>query len=99
MDLMSDDERATSIADAILAKRKKMAGGGMVDLEESNQEDGDPSYEDQNTLAAAKKEVYDDSQLSADPMDSNESGDDREDESENHMDMVSAIRRKLASKR
>lgn len=99
MDLMSDDERATSIADAILAKRRKMAEGGMVDLEDSNQEDGDPSYDDQNTLAAAKKEVYDDDQISSQPRGSNLKGDSREDDSENHMDMVSAIRAKLRAKR
>lgn len=96
MDLMSDDERATSIADAILAKRKKMADGGMVDMD--NKESDDNAFDDLN-MDAVKKESYDDDQLSPQPMDSNETGDDREDESENHMDMVSAIRRKLAAKR
>lgn len=95
-DLMSDDERATSIADAIMRKRhkKKMAEGGMVDLEANSEES--PNMEDQYSFEANGKEQYDDSQISKQPMDSNETGDSIE--SDAH-DMVSKIRAKIKAKR
>lgn len=85
------EDHYSSIADAILAKkRKKMADGGMVDLE-ANSEEGANMADEQNEDALLK-EQYDDSQLSAQPMDSNEHGDDIE--SDKH-DMVSRIRSKM----
>lgn len=90
-----DMPRASSMAEAIMRKRKMMAEGGMVDLD--NHEDGDQAeFDDQNELAA-KKELYDDEQLSPQPMDSNEHGDDLSDEDK--YDMVSSIRRRMKMKR
>lgn len=93
-DLMSDDERADSIADAIMQKRRKMANGGML---EANAEEEPNQYYGMNE-DAANEDIYDLDQLSARPQDSNETGDSAEDDSENKHDMVSAIRRKLRMK-
>lgn len=92
-DLMPDEERASSIADAILRKRKKMADGGMVDLDSNSEESANVA--DELNMDALGKEQYDDDQLAAQPMDSNEEGDDIE---ANRHDMVEAIRRKLRAK-
>jgi hypothetical protein len=73
---------------------KRMADGGMVDLEENAEEAGSTPYDDMNA-EAGMKELYDDSQLSAQPEDSNEHGDDIEADAH---DMVSAIRRKILAK-
>ncbi len=96
-DLMSDDERSSSIAEAIMRKRKMMADGGMVDLD-ANSEEHSNEYDDLNEDAANEPQS-DDSQISAQPEDSNEKGDSREDDSENKRDMISAIRAKLKAKR
>lgn len=89
----SADERPQSITDAIM-RRRKMADGGMVDLEENSREK--PNFYDELNEDAANKEQYDDSQISPQPEDSNEHGDDIE--SDIH-DMVSKIRSKLRLKR
>lgn len=92
------DEHYSSIADAILAKKKKakmMADGGMVDIEENGEEEGSSPYDDMNA-DAAMKELYDDEQLRAQPEDSNEKGDDIS--SDSH-DMVDAIRKKYRAKK
>lgn len=94
-DIMSDDERASSVADAIMRKRKKMADGGMVDLNDASEEEARSPYDDINA-ETGDKEAYDLDQLSAQPMGSNEHGDDID--SDKH-DMVSAIRAKLKAKR
>jgi hypothetical protein len=39
------DRHATSIADAIMEKRHKMAQGGMVDLEANSEEEGSSPYD------------------------------------------------------
>lgn len=95
-DFMEDDERAESIAEAIMQKRRKFADGGMVDLEANSEEDPNEFYGENSD--AAGEEQYDDGQISPQPGDSNETGDSREDESENKLDMVSRIRAKLRSK-
>lgn len=95
MDLMSDNERATSIADAILEKRHRMAEGGMVDLEANSEEEGSTPYDTYNSEAGNEPQ-YDDSQLSAQPEDSNETGDDIDADAH---DMISKIRMKMRSKR
>ena len=84
------------IAESIMRKRR-MAEGGEVDLEANSEES--PNMEDQYSYDANGEEQYDLRQLSKQPMDSNEMGDDREDESENKNDMISAIRMKLKAKR
>lgn len=93
---MAPDEDYASIADAIIAKKRKakmMAAGGMVDLEANSEED--PNNEDQMSFEANGKEQYDLDQLSSQPEDSNETGDEREDDAENQHDMVSSIRKKM----
>lgn len=102
-----DEHRASSIADAIMEKRHRMAEGGMadddddmVDLEENSEEEGSTPYDHMNA-EAGDKEQYDDSQLESQPSDSNEKGDSEEsdEEDENDGSMVSAIRRKMRSMR
>lgn len=93
------DEREMSMyakggmVDSIMRKRKMMASGGEVDLEE-NAEVGANTMDELNR-DAADSDVYDDSQLSAQPEDSNEHGDKLSD-ADAH-DMVSMIRKKLKS--
>lgn len=89
------DDKPASIAEAILRKRK-FADGGMVDLE-ANSEEHPNGYYPLNEEAAGE-EQYDDSQISAQPWDSNEKGDSEEDESENKNDMISSIRSKMKAK-
>lgn len=81
-----------SVVDSIMRKRKMMADGGEVDLQDSN---GDEhlNLEDQLSYQAARKKTYyDNSQISKQPEDSNEHGDDID--SDEH-DMISSIRRKM----
>lgn len=88
-DMLEDESIHASI-------RRKMAKGGEVDVQESN---GDESLNDEDDLsfeAARKKTYFDDSQLSAQPEDSNEHADELDDEDEH--DMVDVIRRKIKSK-
>ncbi len=89
--------RGGSVADKIM-KKKMMADGGEVDLQDNadehlNEED-DMSYD-----AARKKTYFDDSQISEQPEDSNEHGDSEEADSENEHDMISKIRSKMKSKK
>lgn len=99
------EDHYSSIADAILAKKrkaKKMAEGGQVDLSENATEDR--NNEDQMSYEAAGKENYSESSgLSAlsSPMDSAQQGDSREEDSENEedADMVSSIRKRMKSRR
>lgn len=86
------EEHYESIADAILAK-KRQAASGQADLNEHSEEQ--PNQYDGINMDTANKEQYDDSQLEAQPEDSNLHGDDIE--SDKH-DMVSQIRRKMKLK-
>lgn len=90
------EDTAKSMVDSIMSKRKAMSAGGMADIEENSEET--PAslspYDDDNS-EAAEKELYDDGQLSEQPMDSNEHGDEIEKDSN---DMVSIIRRKMKSR-
>ncbi len=81
-----------SIVDAIMRKRK-FAEGGMVDLEDNSEEE--PNQFDGMNADAAEEDQYDLDQLSAQPEDSNEQGDDIE--ADVH-DLVSQIRAKLKAK-
>lgn len=87
-DLMDDDERASSIADAIRRKRLKT---GEVDIESNGMEES--NMFDEINADAVEDPIYDDSQLSEQPEDSNEHGQDVDDGS-----LASKIRRKLRSK-
>ena len=96
-DMMDDDERADSIADAIMRKRR-MADSGMVDLNEASEEEGRSPYDEANA-ETGDKEAYDLDQLSAQPMGSNRHGNAREDATSDAHDMVSRIRAKIKAKR
>jgi hypothetical protein len=98
-----EDEKHSSIAAAIMAKRDKklkMAEGGEVDL--SRNADEDPNEEDQMSFEALKKENYSESpglhELDYD-ADSGNPGDKREEDEENEHDMIGSIRRKMSMKR
>lgn len=80
-----------SIADRIM--RKRMAYGGSVD--ENDQEDPQTPYDPMNAKAYSHK-LYDVDQLSAQPEDSNEHGDDI---TSDVMDHIEIIRKKLKAKR
>lgn len=84
-----------SIAEAILAKGKKMASGGMVDLNKASEES--PNMADSYNFEANGKEQYDDSQLDSQPEDSNEHGDASLEK--DAQDMVEMIRQKIRAKR
>ncbi len=97
-----DVDKHLSIAENILRKRKMMAEGGEVsddvsDLDQTPLVDQDDHYDQQNG-EAAEKPLYDDSQLSPQPWDSNQHGDSEEEESENTLDMIGKIRKKLRMK-
>lgn len=94
-DRYSEQAGHESVADAIMSKRKKYADGGVVDIEDNGEEEGSTPFDDMNE-EAVMKELYDDSQLEDQPMDSNEHGDDIE---EDVHDMVSTIRKKMKSLR
>lgn len=70
---------------------KKMSDGGTVELD--NEEE--PAEEDFNKMDANAKELYDDEQLSDQPLESKG----HSEEDQHDMDIVSAIRRKLTAKR
>lgn len=90
------DHLAHSIADAIIEKRHKMAQGGAVDLNANSEEEYRSPYDTLNA-DAADDEQYDLDQLSAQPEDSNQHGDELSDEDAHSM--ISKIRAKLRSKR
>lgn len=79
------------IAESIMNK-KRMASGGMVDINENAQESGQTPYDEDNS-EAYKKELYDDSQLSDQPSDSNEHGDRDDDYS-----ISSQVRKRMRSR-
>lgn len=96
----AEDDEDMSMIDHIMARRhaKMMARGGMVDdsqvdLEANSRED--KNREDDDSYDALLKEQYDDSQISEQPMDSNEHGDEIP---EDEHDMISQIRRKMKMK-
>ena len=108
-----DMEHASSVAAAIMAKRRKMARGGLLsdgatDTHEdttqadlSRNADEDQNHEDDLSFHALEKENYAESeglhQLSS-PHGSNLHGDSEEHDAEDEHDMVSAIRRKMKSR-
>lgn len=86
-----------SISDGIMRRRKEQyepSQDGMVDLEQNSEEM--PNQYDEVDGKAAHEEQYDDSQLSKQPMDSNEHGDSID--SDEH-DMLDSIRKKIKAKR
>lgn len=102
-DLMDDDERANTIAEAIMhkrAKKKMMAEGGRVEsgIDDNNEEQPNSFYK-QNEDAALKENYNDDFLGLSQPEDSNETGDPRESDEENALDMISKIRAKIKAKK
>lgn len=91
------EEKHSSIAAAIMARRK-MADGGMVDIEENSEEQSN-MYDKLNGNAALKENYDDDLTDVSQPMDSNEMGDEREESTSNRRSMVSQIRAKMRSMR
>ena len=86
------------MVEAIMKKRgqsKASDDGEFIDLNDTNAENLDNDYDDMNE-EAGMKELYDDSQMSDQPEDSNEMGDDID--ADEH-DMIAAIRRKMKSTR
>lgn len=91
-------EHASSLAAAIMAKRK-FAKGGEVDLDMNAEEE--PNNEDDMSFEALKKENYDEADAldAADqPDDSNEHSPEHDEEDVDDKNMVSAIRRKMKHK-
>lgn len=84
-------EHAASIAAAIMAKKKMMAEGGQVDLNENSMEQPN-AYYPRNEDEVLKENYDDDMKDMHQPEDSNEHGD--EIESDKH-DMISMIRRRM----
>jgi hypothetical protein len=73
-----------------------MAEGGFIDLNPPRI-DEDENYDSQNGKAA-RDPLYTDDQLSDDPWDSNEEGDEEEKEQESKLGMVDSIRKKMKLK-
>ena len=87
-------EHFNSVAEAIRAK-KKMAEGGLVDIEENNEEQPNEFYE-QNEHEAIDWDMDSGLNDMDQPMDSNLDGDDL---NSNERDMISKLRAKMAVKR
>lgn len=85
---------AKSVAEDIMS-RKKMADGGMVDLDHNRDEQ--PNFMDMDNEDILKEHYGQDLDLLDDPMDSNEDGEPSEDEQDRSM--VEKIRRKYLSKK
>lgn len=85
-----------SVAERIMNKRKMMAEGGEVDLQHNNGDEHMNEEDDMSFDLVHGGHLYHDDQLSAQPEDSNEHGD--EIPHDEH-DMVEAIRRKIKKAR
>ncbi len=106
------EEHAASVAASIMAKRRKMADGGILShdsiySDRSNQvdlsrnADEDANEEDQLSFNALRKENYSESEgLSqlTQPRDSNLIGDEREDQESDKHDRIGAIRKRMKSR-
>lgn len=88
-----------SLTAAVMAKRKKMADGGEVDLQDNNGNEWLNREDDMSFEAGRKKTYYDNDQLDDQPMDSNEHAEDLEDEDDHGKPMIKSIRSKMKSKR
>lgn len=94
-----EDEKPSSIVEAIIHKRR-MAEGGMVDIEE-NAEDAPNGLEALNERAVHGLEGSEREEFSkaGQPEDSNEHGDKLSDEDEHNASMIASIMRKMRSNR
>lgn len=91
---MANHFSAGGIAESIMSK-KRMADGGMVDINENAQESGQTPYDKDNSTAYMK-ELYDNDQLSDQPEDSNEHGYDLA--GDDDFSISSQIRKKMKSR-
>lgn len=91
---MADHFVEGGIAESIMNK-KRMASGGMVDINENAQESGQTPYDEDNSTAY-KRELYDNDQLDPQPMDSNEKGHNLA--GDDDYSISSAIRKKMKSR-
>lgn len=93
----ANDEDNSSVAAAIMSKRRKMlAKGGEVDL--SRNADEDPNFEDDASFDALRKENYSESDTlddMDDPEDSNEIEPEHDEMDRNDEDDVDRIRRRM----
>lgn len=94
----AEEEHADSIAAAIMAKRRKYADGGHVDIDSNNEEQPNGYYA-RNEDAALKENYDKDMDGISQPYDSNLIGDEREADDGDSHDMVGRIRSKMAMKR
>lgn len=86
-----------SLCSAIMAKRRRMADGDMVDLDENSMESSANQFDERNH--AILKENFDSDMRSvSDPMDSAQMDDPREDETSDPRDRVSSIRSRMKSR-
>jgi hypothetical protein len=95
---IEDSSKPHSMAEIIMMRRKKMADGGMVDIE-SNEEEQPNGYYARNEDAALEEDYDDTMDGMHQPKDSNEKdpGDELLEESDEH-DLVSKIMRKNKKK-
>lgn len=92
-----EEEMHDSLAAAIMAKRRRFAQGGQVDLDLNSMEQPNAYYK---ANQEALKENYDsDMEDVSQPEDSNETADEREKSAEDKHDMVSAIRSKMRARK
>ena len=87
-----------SITKAIMMKRKMMAEGGEVDLNENSMEQANGYYK-RNEDAALKENYDSDFEDMSQPMDSNEDGRTLEDADKDGKSMIEKIRKSMRSKR
>lgn len=93
------DEHPESVVSAIMARRESMKAAiddGMADIDQNNDEDPNMYY-DLNEEALGDR-IDEDFEDMSQPEDSNLMGDEAEQESENKLDKISAIRARMKSK-
>ncbi len=101
---VEESDHDHSLADKVFNRKKFASGGSVEDIDDpfdhgegisDFQEEG-PSVRQKYNMNARNYNAGDDRQISKQPMDSNEDGDEREDDSENihDMDLVDRIRAK-----
>jgi hypothetical protein len=94
------EDRNISISDGIMQRRREQMNppaDGMVSLEDNSEEL--PNQYDELDGKSSHEMQYDDGQISAQPMDSNEDGDILSDEDEHNRSLIDSIRSKLKARR
>lgn len=91
--MVEEDEQYDTVAKAIMAKRKKMADGGMVDIHENEQEQ--PNMYNKLNRKALDNDFDSTMDDVSQPLDSNEDRGTEEDTMSSLLDKVSKIRAKM----